>query len=169
LRTIRLRSPEEKADLNLSWSRPDEEFFASGACHVLAAAFLTTYPSAGFSAWSLRPMIGARGSHVVALRGALVFDWAGYSYREVFVTEHVQAMRVYIPGWDAELLPMAMDPIGWEFCNTTNSRHPSQFPHDPLPRALEFVRRFPAPDVPANPEMQRTTTLPRFARAAVRR
>jgi hypothetical protein len=144
-RRIILRSPEEKADPRLSWSRPDEEFFASGACHVLTAAFLLEYPAAGFSSWGVRPSTGDRGSHVVAIRGDLLFDWAGYSDREVFVSSYVEAMRMLVPGWDAELVPLKMDPIGWDFCKLTCSRHSSQFPHDPLPRALSYVRRFPPP------------------------
>ena len=150
LRKIILRSPEEKADLKLSWLRPDEEFFASGACHVLAAAFLEVYPSAGFSPWSVRPTDGGRGAHVIVMRGDLVFDWAGYSHRDTFLSEYVEAIRVLIPNWNAELLPIAVNPISWEFCVATSSRHPSQFPHDPLPRAMAFVRRFPHPQMPAN-------------------
>jgi len=140
-----LRTPEEKADLDLAWGRPDEEFFASGACHVLAAAFLTAHPGAGFSGWSVWPGEGQRGAHVVAMRGDLVFDWAGYNERETFLADYVQAMRALVPGWDARLRPISMDPISWDFCRATGSRHPSQFRYDPLPRARAFLTRFPPP------------------------
>ncbi len=76
MRKFVLRTAEEKADQELSWSRPDEDFFAAGACHVLAAAFLSTYPGAGFEAWSLWPKAGHRGGHMVVMRDDLVFDWA---------------------------------------------------------------------------------------------
>ncbi len=79
---------------------------------------------------------------MIALRGDLVFDWAGYTRSDTFLAEYIEAMRLLVPGWDADLLPLAADPVGWEFCRATNSRHPSQFPHDPLPRAVAFVRRF---------------------------
>ena len=145
LRKVILRSAEEKADLELSWSRPDEEFFASGACHVLAAAFLMTYPEAGFQNWGIWPKHGHRGGHVVVVREDLVFDWAGYCHRAVFLAEYFEALRAVFPTWDADFLPIDRDPIGWDFCQTTNARHPSRFRHDPLPRALAFVRRFPPP------------------------
>jgi hypothetical protein len=93
MRTIILRTAEEKADQRLSWSLPDEEFFASGACHVLAAAFLKTYPDAGFEAWSISPRGGQRGSHMVVVRDDLVFDWAGYSRRDDFLADYFGAMQ----------------------------------------------------------------------------
>ncbi len=85
-----LRTVEEKADQNLSWTRPDEEFFAAGACHVLAAAFLAMYPEAEFRAWRFAPRAGYRGSHMVVVREDLVFDWAGYARRDVFLVEYDQ-------------------------------------------------------------------------------
>ncbi|MBE1611454.1 hypothetical protein [Actinopolymorpha pittospori] len=30
------RTPAQRADQRLAWERPDEAFFASGACHILA-------------------------------------------------------------------------------------------------------------------------------------
>lgn len=145
-RTIILRTAREKADLVNSWHRPDEEFFASGACHVLAAAFLARYPDAGFSAWRLRPRAPhVCGAHVVVAREDSVFDWAGYAARSDFLAEYHAAMRALIPDWSAELTQLTEDPVGWDFCNARQHRHPSQFPHDPLPRALAHLRKFPAP------------------------
>lgn len=144
-RRVILRTPEEKADQVLSWSRPDEEFFASGACHVLVAAFLITHPAAGFAAWVLSPTTGTRGSHMIALRGDVVFDWLGYGGHSVFLREYEEAMRSAFPDWSADLRPVPGDPIGWDFCRTAGWRHPSQFSQDPLPRALAYVKRFPAP------------------------
>ena len=143
MRRIILRTPEEKADLGLSWSRPDEDFFASGGCHVLAAAFLETYPGAGFEAWSIWPKRGHRGGHMVVARDELVFDWAGYSRRDAFLTEYFEAMRTTFPDWDASFERVYECPVDREFCARTGARHPSQFLHDPLPRARAFVARFP--------------------------
>src|SRR5687768_8983112 len=98
MRRIVLRTPEEKADANLCWSRPDEDFFAAGACHVLAAVFLVTYPCAGFRAWSVCPRPPHhRAGHVVVSRDDVIFDWAGYADRETFLVEYVQAVRTIIP------------------------------------------------------------------------
>jgi hypothetical protein len=145
LRKIVLRSAKEKADQVLSWSRPDEDFFASGACHVLAAAFLETYPDSGFAAWSISPKDGHRGGHIVVIRDALVFDWAGYSHRDVFLAEYFAAMRCLFPDWDASLQRVGEDPSSRAFCERTGARHPTQFLHDPRPRAMAFVSRHPFP------------------------
>ena len=138
------RTAEEKADQALSWSRPDEEFFAAGACHVLTAAFLTAYPTAGFAAWVVVPG-GERGAHMVALGQDVVFDWMGYTERDVFLREYFEAIRAVFPRWTADFRPGPADPIGWEFCRAAGWRHPSQFWRDPLPRALAYLRQFPAP------------------------
>ncbi len=141
---IILRTAEEKADLDLCWSRPDEEFFASGACHVLAAAFLMEYPKAGFRPW--RFALGAghhRGGHMIVANDDLVFDWAGYERRDAFLVDYFESMRSILPDWDARLVPVESDPIGWEFCRSHNHRHPTQFRRDPLPRAQAFAKRFP--------------------------
>ena len=143
MRRIILRTPEEKADLDSCWSRPDEEFFASGACHVLAAAFLIEYPEAGFQPWRFAPSAGHRGGHMVVVRDDLVFDWAGYERRDAFLRDYFGAMREIFHDWEARFIPVESDPIGWEFCSLHNHRHPSQFLHDPLPRARAFAGRFP--------------------------
>lgn len=145
MRKVILRTPEEKADVRLSWSRPDEEFFASGACHILAGAFLLAHPDAGFRPWSIRPKAGHRGGHLVVRRVHVVFDWSGFAGVGTFLDEYRQAMRVVNPDWDAEFHEERTDPLGWEYCRRTGSRHPSQFFRDPLPRAIAFVRKFRPP------------------------
>ena len=45
-----LRTKAEKQDLEASWLRSDFEFFAAGACHVLASALLAEYPNLGYCA-----------------------------------------------------------------------------------------------------------------------
>lgn len=145
VRKIVLRTPEEKADLALSWSRPDEEFFASGACHVLAAALLRTFPKSGFEARRIRPTLGQRAGHVVVAREDVVFDCRGYTCRKAFFGEYRDAVRRLILDWDAEFVPLDLDPIGWDYCRATRSRHPSQFFQDPMPRALAYMSRFAPP------------------------
>jgi hypothetical protein len=34
------RTPQQRADVSLSWARPDRAFFAAGAGHILAYRFL---------------------------------------------------------------------------------------------------------------------------------
>ncbi|HWZ90708.1 MAG TPA: hypothetical protein VNW92_17730, partial [Polyangiaceae bacterium] len=114
-----------------------------GACHVLAAAFLMEYPEAGIRAWRFVPEPGQRGGHVVVASDDRVFDWAGYQRRDAFLVDYFEAMRAIFPDWQARFIPHESDPIGWEFCRQNNHRHPSQFRHDPMPRARAFVSRFP--------------------------
>lgn len=142
-RTIILRTPEQKADLGWNWARPDYEFFAAGACHVLAAAFLLEYPEARFQAWRVEPDVGQRGAHVVVASDEWVFDWAGYEKRNAFVSGYCGALRALFPSWQARFVKLELDPIGWDCCRRHQHRHPSQFLHDPMPRARAYVRRFP--------------------------
>lgn len=146
MRKVVLRTPEEKADATLWWSRSDEDFFAAGACHVLAAVFLATYPSAEFGAWIIRPRAPhSRAVHVVAARDDLVFDSTGYSEREAFLAEYIDALRRGHRDWACDFVAIDTDPIGWDFCRSSNHRHPSQFPSDPIPRAQAFLSSFASP------------------------
>src|SRR5450432_3316565 len=137
-----LRTAEEISDLEASWARPDDEFFAAGACHVLAGMFLEAYPFAGFRALLIRPAPSFRGSHVVVASSALVFDCRGWTPRERFLSLYSDAYRAVFPDWQYELVAVD-DPIGRAFCNEHRHRHPSQFFQNPLARAKEFLRKFP--------------------------
>ncbi len=129
----------------MSWRRSDEDFFAAGACHVLAASFLQEYPRAGFCAYLIKPEPGYRGSHVFVANGELAFDWNGYQPRGRLVHEYVGQLRAFFGTWQGSVLRVE-DPVSSEFCKTHRHRHPSQFYRCPLERALRFVRRFPQPE-----------------------
>ena len=137
------RTPEQKADLAGAWAQPDEDFFAAGACHILAGAFLETYPSAGFHALMLQPADGFRGGHVVATNDADVFDCRGWTPRETFLRRYSEACQKVYPGWFCKLV-VVDQPLSWSFAREFGHRHPSQFYRDPLPRARAFLIRFPA-------------------------
>jgi hypothetical protein len=79
---------------------------------------------------------------MVVARDDLVFDWAGFQRRDGFLLEYFEAMRRVFPDWDARFELIELDPIGWDFCRLHKHRHPSQFLHDPLPRARAFVNGF---------------------------
>lgn len=140
---IVLRTPQQKADLEGSWQRTDEDFFASGACHVLAAAFLEARPARGFHALMLQPMSGLRGGHVLIESESHVFDHHGWNERADYLSAYSTEMRRLYPGWSCELARID-DPISWDFCRAYAYRHPSQFWQDPLPRARAFLARFAA-------------------------
>jgi hypothetical protein len=141
---VHLRTPEEKADLERSWRRPDEEFFASGACHVLAGVFLRGPLADGFGALLIEPRDGARGGHVIAASAQWVFDCRGWQRREPYLAEYAAALRAVIPGWSCVLTAID-DPCAWAFCRKYQHRHPTQFFGEPIPRAEAFLRRFARP------------------------
>jgi hypothetical protein len=142
---IVLRTPQQKADLEGSWRRTDEDFFASGACHVLAAAFLEAHPALACHALMLQPTSGLRGGHVLIESENHVFDCRGWNERAAYLGAYSAEMQRLCPGWSCDVVRIA-DPIGWEFCRAHSHRHPSQFWQDPLPRARSFLARFaPAP------------------------
>jgi hypothetical protein len=73
------RTDAERRDQELAWNRSDQEFFAAGACHILAWTFLETYPDAGFELVDLRKVSEKDGFHVVASNGRMAFDHAGWT------------------------------------------------------------------------------------------
>lgn len=50
-----------KQDPARRWSLPDRVFFACGACHILAYAFLKAYPRSGFAPLWIKPSKGGHG------------------------------------------------------------------------------------------------------------
>ena len=61
-------------------------FFACGACHILAFAFLERYGSSALKAIWIKPASGFTGNHIFIAANDWVFDYHGYSYREHFFT-----------------------------------------------------------------------------------
>jgi hypothetical protein len=142
-----LRTPAEKADLEGSWLRADQDFFGAGACHVLASVFLRERAGSGYRALLIVPSPGHCGGHVVAASTELVFDFNGFTPRSFYFAELERLHREREPAWAATLLELDLNPAGWDFCRKYAHRHPSEFFRDPLPRARAFIRRFTEPAV----------------------
>jgi len=135
------RSDTDKADLSASWHRPDRAFFASGACHILAHAFLQRCSETKYHALYILPQPGFRGSHVIVSNGKSIFDYHGRTNRDFFLNHYFAKMRRFFPGWQAELLPIESSLVEEKFCRRFNHRMPHQFFKDPLPRAYSFLNR----------------------------
>jgi hypothetical protein len=136
------RTPAERADQVLSWNRCDVRFFAAGACHILAFAFLEAYPEAGF-----RPVgVWARGqahpSHVYVTDGERAFDFGGWTP----LSELLAVTRAVEPDAGYEQRPIKGDLTA--FCREHNHRERSYYAHDPWERALRYLEQFPKPDEP---------------------
>jgi hypothetical protein len=139
----------KKQDPPLRWNLPDRAFFACGACHILAYAFLERYGTSYRRALWLKPAPGFTGNHIVVDGGDWIFDYHGYSKRESFLAHtHRKAARWW-PGWQVSLVELPTDVLVSEAKSKTYDRlwlrEPGQFLHDALPRARAFLDRFPPP------------------------
>jgi hypothetical protein len=138
-----------KSDQAQRWTLPDRVFFACGACHILAYAFLERYDTRDRKAIWLKPAPGFTGNHIFVHGTEWVFDYHGYSDRERFLTHTYSKARRWWPGWQASLVELPLDVLVSEEKSRTYDglwlRQPDQFFHDALPRARAFLNRFPPP------------------------
>jgi len=143
--------PFKKNDPVLRWGLPDRVFFACGACHILAYAFLEKYNLPSFRPIWLKPSHGFAGNHIFAATDDWVFDYHGYSRRENFLAHtYAKANRTW-PGWQATQIELPREVLISEEKSKTYEglwlREPNQFLHDAMPRAIAFLERFPSPFV----------------------
>ena len=130
------RTAEERSDQELAWRRPDQAFFAAGACHILAWEFVARHPS--YRIAGLRKVGEKSPSHVIATDGTWAFDHDGWT-REA---EILAATAAYESDGGWELLPITTDLAG--FCADHWHRMPKNYHEDPRPRARAYLARFPS-------------------------
>jgi len=145
----RLRTKGGKQNLTTNWALPDRVFFACGACHILAYAFLNAYPDSGFKSVWIRPTEGYTGNHIVVVNDQLAFDYHGYSYWPTLFAHMKRKADRWWPGWDAELIELPAEVLlpgsrSREF-EGLSLREPKQFLFDALPRADAYLKRFSSP------------------------
>ena len=133
------RSEAAKCDPVQSWNRPERAFFAAGACHILADAFLRRFSASSFRAVLIHPHNAGRGSHVFVSDGNTVFDYHGFSSHAHFIRFYFRHLQRRFPGWQADLIPLSDPPASAEFCRRYQHREPSQFLRDPMARAEAFL------------------------------
>jgi hypothetical protein len=145
-----LRTKGGKRDLVKNWALPDKVFFACGACHILAYAFLKTYPASGFTPIWIRPADGYTGNHIIVVRAHLAFDYHGYAGRAALLAHCQKRASQRWPGWHADLVELSPDVLVSEAKSRRVKglwlREPKQFLFDAMPRAEQYLKRFPAPD-----------------------
>ena len=132
------RTPLERSDQQVSWERPDQAFFAAGACHILAWACRDLYSSHDVGLAALRSADEPQVFHTFATWGWWAFDHAGWNLESDLVAANAayegQAVsRVEI---DVSLA---------EFCGEHAHRMPHEYWSDPVPRARAYVARFRPP------------------------
>lgn len=120
------RTPLERADQDLAWHRDDQWFFAAGACHILAYAFLETR-SHRFTAKGLWPADAADPGHVYVSNGTWAFDHCGWTLER----ELLAVSRVVEPAanYQSRAIRMGLD----ELCARHWHRTRAEFLHDPWP------------------------------------
>lgn len=139
-----------KTDPGKRWALPDRVFFACGACHILAFAFLEKYPSAGFRPVWIKPAEGYTGNHIAVVKDRAAFDYHGYSRWDSLLAHMNKKADRWWPGWRAELVDLPKEVLVSEELSKRYEglwlREPGQFPHDALPRAREFLGRLGPPE-----------------------
>jgi hypothetical protein len=148
--------PGTKSDPVKRWNLSERVFFACGACHILATAFLERYPDAGFAPRWIRPLKGFTGSHIVVIRDDVAFDYHGYSRWPALLDHIRRRANQRWPGWNAEIFPLPPVVHVSEIRSRYYDgglwlREPKQFLHDALPRARRYLDRFRAPPSPSPP------------------
>ena len=139
-----LLRPGIKEDPVRRWNLPNRVFFAAGACHILAHAFLERFPSSGFAPVWVRPREGFTGNHVFVTDGDLAFDYHGYVPHDRLVAHFTKRARRVFPEWAADLVPVTVNLANREEAKTIGMdiREPAQFLHDAMPRARRYLERF---------------------------
>ena len=105
----------KKRDAKLRWALPNRVFFACGACHILAFAFLEQYGSSSLKAIWIKPASGFTGNHILITASGWVFDYHGYSCREHFFTHTYRKADRWWPGWQATLMTEGKRPLSVGF------------------------------------------------------
>jgi hypothetical protein len=141
----RLR-PGIKQNPEKRWALPDRVFFACGACHILAYAFLRRFPERDFRALWIKPGQGFKGNHIIATNDqGVAFDYHGFSRLDQLIA-HMQAKaNRWWPGWNATLIELPPDVLISEAKSRSYEglwlREPKQFLHDAMPRAERYLDR----------------------------
>lgn len=134
------RTPAERADQMLSWNRDDVRFFAAGACHILAFAFLEAYPEAGFRTAGVWARGEANPMHVYVTDGEWAFDFDGWTP----VNEVLAVTRAAEPDAGYEQRPIETGLSS--FCREHNHRERHCYAFDPWERAQRYISQFPTPE-----------------------
>ncbi len=144
----RLR-PGIKKDPEKRWALPDRVFFACGACHILAYAFLQRFPNRDYRPFWIKPAQGFTGNHIIVTNDkGRAFDYHGWSRFDHLMAHMEKKANRWWPGWNATLIELPPDVLICEAKSRTYEglwlREPKQFLRDAMPRAERYLERFTA-------------------------
>ena len=138
-----------KHDPAKRWALPDRVFFACGACHILAEAFLERFGEIGHRLIWIKPKPAFWGNHIFIRGRSFVFDYHGYCDPARFIAHERKRAARYMPGWDGDLIDIPRAVLTSEAKAREIPglwlKEPGQFLHDALPRARRFLDRFGPP------------------------
>ncbi len=137
---VHTRTPEEKQDIFKAWARPDEAFFAAGACHILGHLFFWMHKHEAFRLVHIKPTEGFTGDHMFASDGEWAFDFNGWTKEKELLEAHAAAYQKENPDW-------SYDKVIYEhglFDKPEGHLPPEFFPHLPWERAYKYIQRFPS-------------------------
>lgn len=126
------RTPIQRLDQQVSWVRPDQAFFAAGACHILAWVCRDAYPGRGIMVVAMRFAGDLHVSHVYATWGGWAFDHSGWN-----VESELLEVNASFEGRPVERLDITTELA--DFCQHHRHRLPHQYWQDPLERAHNYV------------------------------
>jgi hypothetical protein len=132
------RTPLERSDQQVAWHRTDQAFFASGACHILAWACRDAYPDESIGLAAMRFEGEPRAFHVYATWEGWAFDHSGWNPESDLLSANEAFDRRSVESFPIDL-SLA------DFCDRHWSRMRHQYWRDPVPRARDYVERFPPP------------------------
>lgn len=143
------RTPGPKHDQAIQWNLPDRVFFAAGACHVLAHAFLERFPEFGAKPFWIKPLDGSPTNHVIVLKDEFAFDYHGFSKAAVLLAHFRRRALRHWPDWRGEIVELNPDALVSERISKSYPglwlREPDQFLQNALPRAHRYLNRFVPP------------------------
>ena len=132
------RTAIERSDQRISWERSDQAFFAAGACHILAWVCRESYPDRPIEIVGVRPADGWQVFHVYARCDGWAFDHSGWNPEPELL-----AANITFEGQPLESVTIVESLA--EFCERHYSRLPHQYWRDPIPRARDYLSRYPPP------------------------
>jgi hypothetical protein len=131
-----------KSDPVRRWALPDRVFFGHGACAILAGVYLRDQPLPGFVAERIVPAGGLAGNHIYVTDGTVAFDYHGYSLRARLLLHHTNGWAQRYPGvWNCRVERADFDLLDGKALNQIQMLGPTQYLHDPIPRAEAFLHR----------------------------
>ncbi|GJM38402.1 MAG: hypothetical protein DHS20C19_17690 [Acidimicrobiales bacterium] len=132
------RSAEERVSRELSWTRPDEAFFAAGACHQLAYVMASRSPGAAIV--HLRPRERG-GDHMVVQLDDRAFDFNGWNDVAAVIDVNAAAARErYGADWSFDRIVVPGDLAGFEsYCRSHEHRLAADFAGDVVARAEMYI------------------------------